>query len=155
MNNWTGIGNVGSDPKIVTFESGTKKAAFSLATPSYRKDKEGNKVTDWHSIVMIGNVVDVVEKYVKKGSKIGLGGGEIQYRNYTNKDGQKVYITEVLCRELELLDKKPTSQPQPKDNQGKWQGKKEVKAMSSTDELPGNVDDGNIPDDDQMSDLPF
>ena len=132
-------GNVGKTPDINILPSGKKVAKFSLATRSYRKDSEGNNISEWHNIICWEKLADLVEKYVSKGSKLIII-GEIQYRNYENKEGQKVYMTEIICRELELLDKKPESKPL-ENNEGKFQnGKSEVGSMSNIDDLPGAND---------------
>lgn len=102
------IGNIGSDPEIRAVGSGTRVAQFSLAT-GYRK-KDGTDVTHWHRIVVWerpnaggGDPFNVVEKFVKKGSKLYVE-GEIEYRSYDDKDGVTKYVTEIRPRELLLLD---------------------------------------------------
>lgn len=64
------LGNLGKDPEIRAFEGGRKNARFSIATSESYKDKDGNKVdqTEWHSVSFWGPVVDVIEKYLKKGN---------------------------------------------------------------------------------------
>jgi|JI8StandDraft_2_1071088.scaffolds.fasta_scaffold00695_2 single-strand DNA-binding protein len=96
------VGNVGKDPDIITFESG-KKATFSLATSEKYRDKEGKSTekTEWHNIVFWGPVVDVIEKYVKKGKQVYVE-GKLSSRSY-EKDGQTRYITEVVGQNLTLL----------------------------------------------------
>jgi single-strand DNA-binding protein len=102
------IGNVGSDPEIRTTGGGSRVAQFSLAT-GYRK-KDGTDVTQWHRIVVWersnaggGDPFNVVEKFVKKGTKLYVE-GEIEYRSYEDKDGVTKYITEIRPRDLLLLD---------------------------------------------------
>lgn len=102
------IGNVGSDPEIRTTAGGSRVAQFSLAT-GYRK-KDGTDVTQWHRIVVWersnaggGDPFNVVEKFVKKGTKLYVE-GEIEYRSYEDKDGVTKYVTEIRPRELLLLD---------------------------------------------------
>ncbi|PKQ70294.1 single-stranded DNA-binding protein [Raineya orbicola] len=96
------IGNVGKDPDIISFESG-RKATFPLATSEKYKDREGKPVekTEWHNIVFWGPVVDVIEKYVKKGKQVFIE-GKLATRSY-EKDGQTRYITEVIGQNLTLL----------------------------------------------------
>ena len=102
------IGNIGADPEIRAVGSGTRVAQFNLAT-GYRK-KDGTDVTHWHRIVVWerpnaggGDPFNVVEKFVKKGSKLYLE-GEIEYRSYEDKVGVTKYVTEIRPRELLLLD---------------------------------------------------
>ncbi|MBY0489795.1 MAG: single-stranded DNA-binding protein [Gemmatimonadaceae bacterium] len=103
------IGNVGGDPEIRSVGTGSRVAQFSLATSRTWNDQGGNRQekTEWHRCVVWNNargpgLVDVVEKYVKKGEKIYVE-GEIEYRQWQDKDGQTRYTTEIKVRELMLL----------------------------------------------------
>jgi single-strand DNA-binding protein len=104
------IGNVGADPEIKTFSNGGKVANFSLATSESWKDKtsgEKKERTEWHRVSVTNEgLVGVIEKYVKKGSKLYIE-GQLETRKY-EKDGKDHYTTEVTLRpyrgELTLLD---------------------------------------------------
>jgi len=102
------IGNVGSDPEIRTVGNGGKVAQFSLATGRVWNDPSGAKQekTEWHRCVAWNNkastLADLVEKFVKKGERIYVE-GEIEYRQWQDKDGQTRYTTEIKVRELLLL----------------------------------------------------
>lgn len=103
------IGNVGSDPEIRSVGTGTRVAQFSLATSRNWTDQSGAKQekTEWHRCVVWNSargsgLADVVEKYVKKGEKIYVE-GEIEYRQWQDKDGQTRYTTEIKVKELMLL----------------------------------------------------
>jgi single-strand DNA-binding protein len=100
------IGRLGQDPEIISFADGNKMAKFSLATDDSYKDKNGAKVerTDWHNVVVRGNLVTVVENYVNKGKEVAIE-GKLTTRSYETKEGEKRYITEVVCNELLLLGK--------------------------------------------------
>ena len=100
------IGRLGSEPEVRTFESGKKMATFSLATNETYHNNNGERVTDtqWHNIVVWGKRVDVVEKYLKKGSEIAMEGKLIK-RSY-EKDGVKKSITEITLNELLMIGKK-------------------------------------------------
>lgn len=100
-------GNVGGDPKITTFADGGKVAQFSLATTERAiKTKDGREIpeqTDWHNIVINrAGLVDICEKYVKKGTPL-LIVGKIKTRSYEDNAGQTRYVTEIFVNELELL----------------------------------------------------
>ena len=105
------LGNLGRDPEIRTMQSGSKMASFSIATSKRWKDRntqEQKEKTSWHNIVIFGDgLVDIVEKYVKKGSKIYVE-GELQTRKWQDKDGNDRYTTEVVLQgyncNLTLLD---------------------------------------------------
>lgn len=95
-NKVTLIGNLGKDPDIKSFENGERVANFSIATSESYKDKIGERqtITDWHNIAVYGKAVDIIEKYVKKGSRL-LVEGKLKTRSW-EKDGQKNYVTEVV-----------------------------------------------------------
>lgn len=108
LNKVTLIGNVGSDPEIRTTQGGGKVAQFSLATSRNWNDQSGVKQekTEWHRCVIwntrFSTLADVAEKYVKKGEKLYVE-GEIEYRQWQDKEGQTRYTTEIKVRELILL----------------------------------------------------
>jgi len=100
------IGNVGNDPEVKYIKEDTPVANFSLATSETYRNKDGEKVTntEWHNIVVWRGLAKVVENYVKKGSKLYIE-GKLTHRKY-EKDGQTKYFTEILCKELTMLDSK-------------------------------------------------
>ncbi len=101
------IGNLGQDPEITNFESGKILAKFSIATNESYKNAQGEKVTDtqWHNVIAWGKTAQIVEKYVTKGKEVAIE-GKLTSRSYDDKDGNKRYITEVVCNELLLLGNK-------------------------------------------------
>lgn len=101
------IGRVGQDPEIKVMDNGVKMAKFSLATNDYylTRDGERKEQTQWHNIVAWGKNAEVVERYVTKGRLVGVE-GKLEYRQYENKDGRKLYFTEIRANDLLLLDKK-------------------------------------------------
>jgi single-strand DNA-binding protein len=105
------IGNVGSDPEIKTIPNGSRVANFSLATNRTWNNESGQKQekTEWHRCIVWNarrdgpGLVEVVEKYVKKGDKLYVE-GSIEYRSYEDKkDGITKYITEIKVRDLLML----------------------------------------------------
>ncbi len=103
------IGNVGQDPEIRTTNNGSRVATFSLATSRSWNGPSGDKQekTEWHKCVVWNaqrgtGLVDVVEKYVRKGEKLYVE-GRIEYRQFQDKEGQTRYVTEINVRELMLL----------------------------------------------------
>ena len=95
------LGNLGRDPEIRSMQSGKKMASFSIATSKKWKDRntqEQKEATSWHNIVVFNEgLVDVIERYVKKGSKIYVE-GELSTRKYQDKDGNDRYTTEVVLQ---------------------------------------------------------
>lgn len=109
------IGRLGKDPQINTFTNGGKIASFTVATSETWNDKttgERKERTKWHNIV-INNpaLVTLAEKYLKKGSQVYIE-GTIRTREYTDQNGLKRYVTEIVVApfngEIMLLDSKPT-----------------------------------------------
>ena len=100
------IGNLGNDPEIINLESGKTLAKFTIATNETYKNNKGEKVTDtqWHNVVAWGKTAEIIEKYVTKGKEIAVE-GKLTSRSYETKEGEKRYITEVVCNELLMLGK--------------------------------------------------
>lgn len=104
------IGNLGSDPEIRQLPSGEKVANFSIATQESYKDKDGEKQTivDWHNIRIFNQaLINIVEKYIKKGSKIYVE-GSLKHSKYKDKLDNDRYYTFVKVNsslhKLLLLD---------------------------------------------------
>lgn len=104
------IGNLGNAPEIKSTEKGKKLAKFSIATNETYYNAKGDKVveTQWHNLIAWGKVADVVEKYLSKGTEVAIE-GKLMNNNYTDKDGNKKYTTEVLVHELLLIGGKPSA----------------------------------------------
>ncbi|MGF1558353.1 MAG: single-stranded DNA-binding protein [Flavobacteriaceae bacterium] len=100
------IGHLGQDPEIVTLESGSKLAKFTIATSDSYKNAKGEKVEDtqWHNIVAWGKTADVVENFLTKGKQVAIE-GKLTHRAYETKEGEKRYFTEIKCNELLMLGK--------------------------------------------------
>lgn len=97
-------GRLGQDIELKDAGS-TKVANISIATTEFVKGADGKRqnASEWHKVVLYGNLAELAQKYTKKGSKLYVE-GKLRTRDYTNKDGQKVYVTEILANELEFLD---------------------------------------------------
>ena len=107
------IGNVGKDPDIRFLPDGSKVASFSLATSESWKDKatgERRDRTEWHRVVVFNErLAEVVERFVKKGSKLFIE-GQLQTRKWTDASGIDKYTTEVVLSkfrgDLVFMDRK-------------------------------------------------
>ncbi|MBL6963683.1 MAG: single-stranded DNA-binding protein [Bacteroidetes bacterium] len=132
------VGNVGKDPELRTFDSGTTKASFSLATSETYKNREGEKVTntEWHNLVVWGNLTKVVEQFVRKGSQIYVE-GKLTSRSYET-DGITKYITEVRVNDLVLLGRREDAEA--RSTQSENTSKPESPAPAS-DDSPAEADD--------------
>ena len=101
------IGNLGSSPEVKTFESGKKVANFRIATTEIYRNAKGEKVKDtqWHNIVMWGKLAEIAEKHLAVGKEVAVE-GKLVNRQYTDKDGNKKYFTEIQVNELLMLGAK-------------------------------------------------
>ena len=105
------IGNLGRDPEIRSTQDGSRFANMSLATSETWRDKnsgERKERTEWHRVVIFNeHLVEVAEKYLRKGSKVYLE-GQLQTRKWTDQQGAERYSTEVVLQrfrsELTMLD---------------------------------------------------
>ena len=108
------IGNLGADPEIKAFQNGGKIANIRIATSEQWKDRmtgERKERTEWHNVVINGDgLVGVVERYLKKGSKVYIE-GSLRTRKWQDRDGNDRYTTEVVIAgmggTLTMLDGAP------------------------------------------------
>ena len=109
INRVTLIGSLGKDPEVRTLENGTKVASFSLATSESYKDKNDawQNLTTWHNIVAWRGLADRAEK-LSKGATAYVE-GKISHREYTDKEGNKKYLTEIVASTLVSMVKSEKS----------------------------------------------
>jgi single-strand DNA-binding protein len=119
------VGNVGNDPEVRYMPNGNAVANVSVATSDSWKDKntgDQQERTEWHRVVFFNRLAEIVEQYIKKGSKLYLE-GRLQTRSW-EQDGVKRYSTEIVASEMQMLDSRgsagsaqdfggPTSAPGP------------------------------------------
>lgn len=107
------IGNLGRDPEIRSFSNGGRVANLRIATSETWKDKttgEKKERTEWHTVsIMNEGLVGVVERYLKKGSKVYIE-GQLETRKWQDQSGADKYSTEIVLRgfggTLQMLDGK-------------------------------------------------
>ena len=102
------VGNVGADPEVRALESGVKVARIRLATTERYVDRQTNETkeqTEWHTITMWRGLADVADKYVRKGTQLYIE-GSLRTREWTDKDNQKRYTTEIVASEMKLLGRR-------------------------------------------------
>jgi len=98
VNKVTILGTLGRDPEVKSFQTGDRIAELSVATSERWTSKDGEKKekTEWHKVVIRNeNLVRVAENYLSKGSKVYIE-GQLQTREWTDKDGTKRYATEIV-----------------------------------------------------------
>ena len=98
------VGNLGRDAEIRNTNGGTQVASLRLATTDRQKCADGNwqDHTEWHAVVCFGKLAELMDRFGKKGKQLYVE-GRIQTREYTDKDGNKRWSTEVIANEIRLL----------------------------------------------------
>lgn len=137
------VGHLGRDPEVRHTQTGRTVANFSIATSKKWKGQGGNmqEKTEWHRIVVWGNQAEACGKYLAKGRQV-LVRGEIQNRQYDDKEGVTRYITEILAQQVQFLGGGQGQGQQ--QNQGQYQSRE-----------PASQDYGyNVPPD-PLDDVPF
>lgn len=102
MNSVFLIGRLTRDPEVRYTQSQLAVARFSIAVDRLARQGE-EKQTDFPSIVVFGKQAENCEKYLAKGRKVAIE-GRLQTGSYTNKEGQKVYTTDVIANRVEFLE---------------------------------------------------
>lgn len=104
MNSVQLLGRLTRDPDVRYTDSGSTIARFSIAVDR-RFKQEGGETADFINCIAFGKTAEFIEKYFTKGLKIALN-GRIQTGSYTNKDGVKVYTTDVVAENVEFAESK-------------------------------------------------
>ena len=110
MNSVILIGNLGQDPEMKYFDSGSKVTKFSLALRGYSK-KEEKEVTDWVSCEAWGKTAELIGEYCKKGHKLAIE-GSLKTQKWEDNDGNKKSKTFVLVSRAEFLTSKNSARNQ-------------------------------------------
>ncbi len=113
------IGRLGQDPEMKYTPSGTAVANFSVATNHAVKDQDGNfnEKTEWHRIVAYGRTAEIAGEYLTKGKLVFIE-GRIQTRSWEDQNGQKRYMTEIVCANMQLLGSKGDTEAAPEITNG-------------------------------------
>ncbi len=111
INNVTLVGRLVRDPELRRTGNGTAVVNFTLAV-NRPYAKEGDVEADFINILCWDKTAENVEKYCFKGSLVGIT-GEIQTRSYDNKEGNRVYVTEVVARSVQFISTPRSEEPEP------------------------------------------
>ena len=137
------LGNLGQDPEVRYTAGGVPIANVSIATSNSWKDKNSGELveqTEWHRIVFFNRLAEIVEQYLKKGSKIYVE-GQLRTNSWEDKNtGEKKFRTEVVAREMQMLSSRSEMNLQNQENSG-------------VDQTPQNSQEESVPWDDE--DIPF
>lgn len=97
------IGHLGGEPEIKDVGNARKMARLRVATTDrYKSGEEWKDDTQWHTVVAWGRQADLVGQHLHKGSKVAIE-GRLVHRDYTDKEGRKQYVTEVVLSDLQLM----------------------------------------------------
>ena len=108
MNKAILIGRLTRDPELRTTPTGRNVCQFSVAVNRTFTNANGEREEDFINCVVWDKQAENLSKYQKKGNQIAVE-GRIQTRNYDDKDGKRVYVTEILATNISFLDAKGTS----------------------------------------------
>lgn len=105
---------IGRNTKAIELKktpSGVSVAEFSIAVKRNFKSANGEYESDFFNCIAYRNTAELISKYVGKGDQVAVD-GRLQTRNYTNKEGRKIYVTEIIVENIEFLQNKKDKQEQ-------------------------------------------
>lgn len=148
------VGRLTKDPETRVSQNNIAVTTFTLAVNRPFTSKNGNNEADFISCITFRKQAENVSQYLSKGSLAGID-GRLQTRNYENKEGQRVYVTEVVCESVQFLEPKKNNQNN--NNQGNHNKNQQSNPVTASDNQNkesnpfSNNPIQDIPDDD----LPF
>ena len=145
MNKAILVGRLTRDPELRTTANGTSVCTFSIAVNRRFRNAEGGYDADFINCVAWRQQAEFLTKYFSKGRMVGVV-GSIQTRNYDNKDGQKVYVTEVAVDEVHFVDSKASGDSSPVVDNTFTQSKPAEPSFDSNDGfMPMPAADDDLP----------
>ena len=100
------VGNLGKDPEVRFMPNGDAVVNITVATSDEWKDKqtgEQKEKTEWHKVAIFGNLAEIAGQYLTKGSQVYIE-GQLQTRKWQDQNGQDRYTTEIVAKEMQMLD---------------------------------------------------
>ena len=148
------IGNLGADPEVRALEGGVKVARLRIATTERiynRQTQETKEHTEWHNVTLWRNLADVADRFIRKGSQVYIE-GSLRTRDWTDKDGNKRYATEIVANDLKMLGRRGDAPASGADNSygGSYGG-----AAQSSQSSPSPSGDIAASAPQEVDDLPF
>ncbi|UUV98382.1 single-stranded DNA-binding protein [Vagococcus luciliae] len=117
INNVVLVGRLTRDPDLRYTSNGSAVATFNLAVNRNFTNQSGEREADFVNCVIWRKPAETLANYAKKGTLLGVV-GRIQTRNYENQQGQRVYVTEVVCENFQLLESKNASSQRQQQTSG-------------------------------------
>lgn len=155
INNVTLVGRLTKDPDLKYTGNGTAVATFTLAVNRNFTNQSGEREADFINCVIWRKPAETLANYAKKGVLIGVT-GRIQTRSYENQQGQKVYVTEVIADNFQLLESKKADSSQ--NTQGSGVSNSQTNNYTRSQQNRNNDESdpfGNSSIDIDSQDLPF
>lgn len=150
INNVVLVGRLTKDPDLRYTASGTAVATFTLAVNRNFTNQDGKREADFINCVIWRKSAETLANYAQKGTLIGIT-GRVQTRNYENQEGQRVYVTEVVAENFQLLESRSTTESR--------ESSKDASQSSDTNHKdpvdPNNDPFGSLHFDVSDDDLPF
>jgi single-strand DNA-binding protein len=100
------LGHIGNNPKIYALANGTLISRFSLATENVYKERKNNtikKSTEWHSIVVLGKLAEIAERFLQKGTQVYVE-GSLKMREYEDSENILRQVTEIIADDMIILN---------------------------------------------------
>ena len=135
------VGRLTKDPEYRQTPNGVSVATFTLAVNRSFTNSQGEREADFINVVVFRKQAENVNKYLSKGSLAGVD-GRIQSRNYENKEGQRVFVTEVVADNVQFLEPKNNNQ---QNNQSQQRGQAPVGNNPFANDNNANISDDDLP----------
>jgi single-strand DNA-binding protein len=145
------VGNLGNDPETRSFRDGGQLTNITVATSESWKDRQTGQQqerTEWHRVTFNGRLAEIAAQYLLKGSKVYIE-GSLRTRKWQDKTtGADRYVTDIVAREMQMLDSRPQGDPHYGANQGSQNF-----APAPNAPLPPSQPQAGVHDD--FDDIPF
>lgn len=143
INNVTLVGRLTKDVELKHLQNQNKTAyaQITLAVARDKKNKNGERVSDFISCISFGKTAENLAQWAQKGALIGVT-GRIQTRNYENQQGQRVYVTEIVIASFYLLESKNKNQGQNQQSQPNLQNQGGYNGQQNQGNYNGNYNQG-------------
>lgn len=148
------VGNLGQDPETRTFPDGGSITSISIATSEVWTDKQTGQPqerTEWHRVVFRGRLAEIAAQYLRKGSKVYIEGSLRTSKYQDRQTGADRYSTDIMAREMQMLDSRPDTPSQTYAPQPTYQ----KQAQTAASALAHKLHDSDQPDTSILDEIPF
>ena len=140
------IGSLGRDAEVKYTAGGSAVTTISIATSESWKDKQTGQQqekTEWHRVILFGRLAEVAGDYLRKGNKVYIE-GSLRTNKWQDKDGHDKYTTEIIARDMQMLDSRENNTSQdsgahtiaPTKQQPPISAQKEAQGFDIDDDIP-------------------